>query len=137
MILKFILLSLLILLSYTDLKFKIIPDQINLCVFVLGILNIIIYKLSLKEAIYGFLLGVVFLFTSMFIDIGGGDVKLIMALSIWVGKNKFFLLIFLSFFISLIVSSVLITFHIKDKNEPIAFGFYISIAIFLIMFFIK
>lgn len=81
---------LLIKISLTDKKEKIIPDKFNLIIAMLGIFNLILNfqnrKIYIVSAAITF---TVFLITAVITDggIGGGDIKLLTALSLIFGTN--------------------------------------------------
>ncbi len=142
MIYSFIL-SLLIIIAFIDIDFKIIPDMLVLSILVGAI--VYEFKLSfeyksfvnLLDSILGLIIGG-FLFILIYIfskgGIGGGDIKLISVLGFILGIPKIFLSIFLSFLLGGVVSIVFLAFRIKKKEDSIPFGPFIVLA-FIITFF--
>nr|WP_312579573.1 prepilin peptidase [Sedimentibacter sp.] len=81
---------LLIKISHIDFKQKIIPDKLNLIMVLLGIFNLIINLENCKEYIASASISfTVFLLMAIITDggIGGGDIKLLTALSLIFGTN--------------------------------------------------
>jgi leader peptidase (prepilin peptidase)/N-methyltransferase len=67
--------------------------------------------------------------------IGGGDIKFVTALGLWLGLKLTLLTIFLSFIIGGIGSVLLLAFKIKKRKDFIPFGPFIAIAAFISMLY--
>lgn len=132
-----IIFSLLIIISFIDLEYKIIPNFLNILILTLSILYKILGSLiyNISPSFIKSLLGLL-ISSSVFIIIiliskggmGGGDMKLIGALGFILGSKKILLNIVLAFIIGGIISMFLLLFKIKDRKDSIPFGPFISLA---------
>lgn len=147
-----LLVYLLIPLSIIDAKYQIIPDSINIGLFLVGIIGFIvntplyngIITINWISKIFGFavaiLIIIIFIICSKLLKkelIGGGDLKLFLSISLIVGWQQLLLIIFLS---SLLVLTIGVPFGNKInkcRNNPkqIPFGPYLSIIILLVFMF--
>lgn len=129
--------------SFIDYDFKIIPDSLNLCIFILSII-FIIYKVFNKNDIvnnlWGFglavAIGIIMVLISTLLKkelIGGGDLKLFISISLIMGWSQLLLGILLASLISLIVYSILFIINKRINDTQIPFGPYLSIG-FMISF---
>jgi leader peptidase (prepilin peptidase)/N-methyltransferase len=134
---------------YIDYKMQIIPNRLTLTMFEIGLIFTFIHGIiNLNVAIsmfQGFIVGgVIFLVITI---VGGlifgketmgfGDVKMMSALGLYVGFQGIIAVAILSFLIAAIFSIVLLIIQKirhKDLIEYIAFGPFIVIATFIVMF---
>lgn len=117
-----------------DLKYMIIPDKLNLSLVILGII-MLIYSSNKYYYIIGAMIGfLVFLIIAVLTDaMGGGDIKLMTALGLIFGiKGVMFITIF-SFITGAIISVLLLLLKIKNRNDKIPFGPFISLSAMLYM----
>ncbi|MFD3157181.1 prepilin peptidase [Haloimpatiens sp. FM7330] len=123
----------LIIVSYIDFEYKIIPDEIVIVTSITGITFSFIVDISFTSAILGMLLGGSFLFILALIPnaLGGGDVKLMFALGSFLGPNKTLWALGFAFIIASIISMVLLLFKIKGRKDNIPFGPFLSLGSFL------
>lgn len=147
-----LLVYLLIPLSIIDIKYQIIPDSINIGIIIVGIIGFIVNSPSYEGIItinwisklIGF--GVAALITLLFIAlskllkkelIGGGDLKLLLSISLIVGWQQLLIIIFLSSLLVLIIGVPFGSKINKYRENPkqIPFGPYLSIVILLIFLF--
>jgi len=134
--------------SLIDFKHGIIPDELNLSLFVLGVImpgpffrgpcwKMLIYSV-LSAAIAGFVLFLIaIIFSRIFRQeaMGMGDVKLIAALAAFTGFPSIFWLIFLSSVFGSIVGIAVKIIKREKGLTKIAFGPYLCFAsIFYILF---
>jgi prepilin signal peptidase PulO-like enzyme (type II secretory pathway) len=123
------------LVSYIDIKIKIIPDAAHVYLIILGlVLTGEVTNIGQSEIIYGIIGGYIMLFSAMWITsvilnkeaMGMGDVKLVSSLGaiIGIGNIPFMLLL------SAIMALVFIPFY-KDKERP--FGQFISASAFVLI----
>lgn len=130
-----IIISSLILISYIDTKYKIIPDKLLIFLIMPGIiLNLLIGDISIKYMILGFLMGGGSLFLISFIfngGIGGGDIKLMAVMGLYIGLKSTVNALTISFILSGFVSLLLILFKVKSYKDSMVFGPYLSVGIFL------
>lgn len=135
-----ILSSLLIVISFIDFKYQIIPDRLNLLCLSIGILFTILYGdkwLALNSALGLIIGGGLFLIIAVVTKgaMGGGDIKLMGALGLCLGWKYTLLISFLSFIIGAILSIFLLAFKIKGRKDYIPFGPFISIAAVVAMMY--
>lgn len=138
-----IIFSILIIITFIDLKEMIIPDI--LVILILGItiiykaLSYIIYNVSpqLLDCIGGFVLPALLFIIIILLSkggMGGGDVTLIASLGFILGIKKIFLTVFLSFIVGAIISVFLLMMKIKGRKDPIPFGPFIILGFFITLF---
>lgn len=135
-ILYCLLISMLITLSIIDLKYKIIPDSLNITGAIIGIIFIIVNK-TVLNSIAGSLIGLtLFLAIALLTNaMGGGDIKLMAVLGLIFGiKGVLFITLF-SFVIGAIISVILIILKIKGRKDEIPFGPFISLSALIYIFF--
>ncbi|WFA09676.1 A24 family peptidase [Tissierella sp. Yu-01] len=132
--------SVLIVITFIDLKEMIIPDVLVVVIIILSLLYKIINYLhngvspQLLNSIGGLLLAGGLFLIIVFLSkggMGGGDVTLIAALGFVLGIKYIFLNIFLSFVTGAIISIFLLATKIKTRKDPIPFGPFIVISFFL------
>lgn len=94
LLLKVLFLALVVVAAYTDWKWRIIPNKLNLLMFCAGIVGGILTR-HLLESICGAALGLVFgllpaliLRVPVLAGIGGGDLKMMAALGAWYGPRE-------------------------------------------------
>lgn len=154
----------LILVFLIDLKHFIIPNSLNLFIFLLGIIwSIFAYKIGIFSGItggsflkefssmfyfpsnpliahfVGFLVGSVFFFLIVLLSkgraMGMGDVKLIAGLGILFGFPDVVLVMALSFIIGAVASSYLMLRRKKKMSDKVPFGPFLVLASFAVFFF--
>lgn len=132
--------SVLIVVTFIDLKEMIIPDTLVIIILILSILykalNYFIYGVSheILSSLGGFLLaGGLFLAIVVLSrgGMGGGDVTLIAALGFILGFKYILITIFLSFILGAIISIFLLITKLKTRKDPIPFGPFIVLAFFI------
>ena len=129
-----------------DFKDHIIPDRLILILFEIGMISSVIEGFDSLNIFIDRLLGMTIGFAIFGIitllggfiakkkAMGYGDVKLMAALGLIFGIMGILMIIVISFLIAAIVSVVLLIVKKKKFTEYIAFGPYISIASFIVMF---
>lgn len=136
--------SVLIVITFVDLKEMIIPDIFIVIILILSVLhkvlNYFIYGISpqLLNSLGGLLIaGGLFLAIVILSrgGMGGGDVTLIGALGFVVGIKNILLTIFLSFILGAIISIALLATKIKTRKDPIPFGPFIVLAFFIVLLY--
>lgn len=128
--------------SVIDYYHQIIPNKLVLFTLIIGI----IYKTTLyittdeklftvlKSSILGFLIGGGFYFFIFIVtngNMGGGDIKLMAALGVWLGTRDTVLTMLLTFMIGAIISVFLLATKIKSRKDAIPFGPFIILGTFL------
>ena len=148
--LKFIIaitfISILIIISISDIKYYIIPDEVlivgSIMLIIEFIINTIINKLTLYEGIISPLLNGLGAFALLYLfkclgdlmfkkeSLGGGDIKLLFLIGMVLGFDMSIVTIFIASFIALPLSVI---FLIKNNNNVLAFGPYLSISAVIIL----
>lgn len=147
-----ILCSALIVITFIDLDFQIIPDRITLPGIPLGLIagSFILpdpflratdlgYKASLVGAVSGFSLFYLVAFLSIKIlkkeGMGGGDIKLMAMLGAFLGWKAVILTTFLGSLSGSIIGIGLIAFRGREKGSLIPFGPFLALGALLSLFF--
>nr|WP_084577740.1 A24 family peptidase [Sporomusa malonica] len=135
-----IFISFLIMISIIDYDHQLILDKTVVLFSAVGVIfNIFINgSVSVLDMFLGSLLGGAILLLIAIITkggMGGGDIKFVAALGLWLGLKLTLLTIFLSFIIGGIGSLLLLAFKIKSRKDFIPFGPFISIAAFISMLY--
>ncbi len=131
-----IIFSLLICLSIIDLKVGIVPDSINILIFILAIISIISNNSDIVYHIIGFfLISMPFLLISILTNgIGGGDVKLFAVTGLFLGSIHIFLAMFICCIFASIIGLILKYLNKTNKlhnGHSIPLVPYISIGVFI------
>ncbi len=141
---NFILGSLLIVISGIDYKYKIIPNGIVLFGLLISIGYRFIFPLALGlevsffNSILGFLIGGGFFLLIAIVSnggMGGGDIKLMGMLGLYLGIQKIIMVTLLSFFIGAFFSIPLLLLKKKSRKETIPFGPFIGISVLITMLY--
>lgn len=137
LLLDCIVVSALILLSWIDFEYMIIPDSSILLIFVssLALLcnepNLLANRLT-HALIFSFIL---FLFAFFSKALGYGDIKLIGVSTLYLGLERMFLALILSCFSATVIELLKVLLLRKKMISKIPFGPYLSIGIMLVMFY--
>ena len=128
--------SLLLVISVIDLEIQEIPDGLSIFGLAAGIVFIAVqWDMNLVLSSFaGLLIGSGLFFLIAFFSkggMGGGDIKLLGVLGIWVGWKMTLLLILLSFIIGALVSIFLLITKIKSRKDYIPFGPFIAIGAYI------
>lgn len=134
---KYLVLScLLIVATFVDLEKQEIPDELIVIGLVTGLIfNIYDIKTTMLSGIIGFVLGGgIFLVIAMLTNgaMGGGDIKLMGVVGLYLGWRYILLISMLSFVIGGVVSLILIAARIKNRKDYIPFGPFIAIAAMIV-----
>ncbi len=132
----FLLVSLLLVVTVIDLREQVIPDQLIVFGLVTGILFLFIPGLTPGpvQALTGILTGGgLFLLIAVLSGgaMGGGDIKLMAVLGLWLGWRQILLVSFFAFILGAAVSLGLIVLGRKNKKDYISFGPFIALAALL------
>ena len=130
--------SLLLVIGIVDYYSQIIPNEFIITGFgILLILNIKSY-INHPTLMIGGVIGLIlgggfFLFLAIITNggMGGGDIKLMALLGLWLGWRLILLVMLLSFVLGAGVSLILISLKIKGKKDYIPFGPFIGVATLL------
>ncbi|MBM7613985.1 prepilin peptidase [Alkaliphilus hydrothermalis] len=130
--------SLLLVIGIVDYYSQIIPNEFIITGFgILLILNIKSYTTEpslLLSGVVGLIIaGGFFLFIAIITagGMGGGDIKLMAMLGLWLGWKLVLLVMLLSFVLGALGSLILISLKIKGRKDYIPFGPFIGIATLL------
>lgn len=138
---------LLIVCMFADIKGCIIPNEINFAGFLVGIIlafaqmsvNISLGLDAIAGMLVGFLTFLAIAGLSLLVfkkeGMGGGDIKLMGVLGLYVGFFNNIQIFILSFFIAAIISIFLLATKIKKSDDYIPFGPFIVLAAYLTMLF--
>lgn len=137
-----ILFSILIIISFIDLRHQIIPDGLVVLIFILGILNAVYMMLIHGEPWYTFVIGFFAASVPLLIlgliypdGMGGGDIKLMAAAGLFAGWK----LILLSLFVGALYGGIVSLFVIISKKgsmkTAIPFGPSLSLGIITCILF--
>ena len=132
-----ILVSILITVSFIDIKYKIIPNSIIIFGLVTGLaINLFFYRLSINDYLIGGLLGEILLWLSSLLGyllfrkqgMGGGDIKLAVVIGLFIGWKG----IVLAFYLAVVLGAFfgllgILSGKLKRFNK-IAFGPYLAIG---------
>ena len=129
-----------------DRRLKIIPNRLVVTLFEIGIVLTFIYGVydinAALERLTGGIIGIAVFWGIVLLGnlisgketMGYGDVKLVGVLGLYFGVEKIMILSVVSFVICALVSVILMLFRKKKANEEIAFGPFIALATFVLMF---
>lgn len=129
--------SILIIISFIDYRYKIIPDRVIIAGFICSIiLNIVHYNIILDKFL-GMLIGFgIFMLIAVVTNaMGGGDIKLMALLGFIFGINGVLFITAACFILGAIISILLLILKIKGRKDEIPFGPFISIAALLYMLY--
>lgn len=125
--------SILVIVSIIDIKFRVIPNKIIVFILVVGIIFSFIDNISIGNAVVGMLVGGGTLFLIAIIPgaMGGGDIKLMFSLGLFLGYKKVLLSLYLAFVMAAIIGIILIILKIKKRKEHIPFGPFLAVGSFI------
>lgn len=132
-----LLFTVLITITFVDLTRKIIPNRLNLAVFIIGLINAMINPQSfLSNLGTGFLAGSLFLAIALISGgaMGGGDIKLIAPLGFILGFYSTIYVILMTFIVGAIVSIALLIMKKAKLMSEVALAPYITIAVYILVF---
>lgn len=127
----------LLIISFIDIKKMIIPDCILLVGFIVSLIYLVLSKnINIGNIIGSFIGFIIFLVLALITSaMGGGDIKLISLLGFIFGVNGVLFIIFYSFVLGAIISLFLLCLKIKEKSDSIAFAPFISLATYFYIFY--
>jgi len=139
----FIFVSILIVVSFIDFGFRIIPDGLSFSGIVLGFLSsLFILQITWLQSLLGILIGGGLLLAVALTyekithkeGMGGGDVKLLAMIGAFTGWQGIPFVILVSSFVGAIVGIIFIILTKKDTKFAIPFGPFLSFAAILYIF---
>jgi len=134
----------LIVISFIDLKWQIIPDVISVPGIFGGLMaSFCLPYLSFKDSVCGALLGGGFLFIVAYgyyfirkkEGMGGGDIKLLAMIGAFLGWRAIPFVLFSASVMGSIIGILWILFQGKDRNFPIPFGPFLALGAIWVVFF--
>ncbi|HEX9058648.1 MAG TPA: A24 family peptidase [Clostridia bacterium] len=128
-----ILSSLLIIISFVDLKVRIIPNYMVIITLASGVILSCLTGASLADIILGMVTGGTILFLLSLVPnaLGGGDVKLMFALGAFLGFSKTLWAIVLAFALSSVVILILLIMKAVGRRGHIPFGPFLALGSFI------
>lgn len=131
--------SILIVVSFIDIEHEIIPNKIIKVTLAMGVLFSFIDDISFMSAILGMILGGGILLILAFVPgvLGGGDIKFMFVLGIFLGTKGTLFALFLAFVIASMVSIILLVLKIKKRKDFIPFGPFIALGSFIAFHFLN
>lgn len=127
-----------------DLRYQLIPDEVHILLFIIGIVNIL-FNFTIKNilnyiigaAIGGgifFLISLLSLLIFKKEGMGFGDVKLMASLGFVFGVKNIIVITLVSFILGAIVGSIFLILKNKESDGYIPFGPFIAIAAIILIF---
>lgn len=134
-------LSVLIIITFIDIDYQIIPDRITLPGIFLGILLAsTLLPLGIKNSLSGAFLGGGLFYLTAFLSrggMGGGDIKLTAMIGAFIGWKGVIITIFLAALSGSLVGVFLMVFMGKDRKHKIPFGPFLALGAILSLFWGK
>lgn len=149
MVLACVFISVCLVITFIDLEHMIIPDSMNIGILVVGIVLIFLpnrlgnpsLSITWQDQVIGFGFGIGFLLLMALIEkvfqkevMGGGDLKMIAAVGLFLGWQLTILGIMLASIIGSLIEGVLRIAKLRAKNEPLPFGPYLVIGFLTSLF---
>lgn len=125
--------SILIIISFIDLRYRIIPDFLVIINLAAGIVFSLILRTPIQQTLIGMLLGggIMFLLALIPHSLGGGDIKLMFSIGAFLGYNRILSALAIAFILSSVISLVLILFKKKKTKDYIPFAPFLAIGSFI------
>lgn len=123
----------LIIASFIDYRHQIIPNKLIMITIAMGGLLFFIDDISLASTIGGMLLGggILFLLALIPKAMGGGDIKFMFALGLFLGTKKVLAALLIAFMLAAIISILLLLFRVKGRKDHIPFGPFLAVGSFI------
>ncbi len=130
------LISVLICIFMIDLNNLIIPNELNIALAIGAVAPIIFGYIAPVYAMTGAVIGGAVLFVIAVIGpMGGGDIKFMAAMGLWLGTRGTLLALWLAFVIGGVIGVAQLILKKKKRGESVAFGPYLIIGSLLAYFF--
>jgi leader peptidase (prepilin peptidase)/N-methyltransferase len=114
-----------------DLRYRIIPDKLNLAGFILGAVLLLESREVLTENAIGFLAGGGILYLVAVVSrggMGGGDIKLAAVMGLLLGWKNLLLALLFANAAGALVGILLVLLKIKKMKEGVPFGPYLALG---------
>jgi leader peptidase (prepilin peptidase)/N-methyltransferase len=121
----FFLLSLLVAATVVDLKYRIIPDKLNLAGLLFGMPFLFVSREAFFSGAAGFLVGGGLLLLVAVVSrggMGGGDIKLAAVIGLYLGWEHLLLALFLAFIAGGTVGILMLLLRLKKMKDTLPFG---------------
>jgi len=143
LIANFTIISCLIVIFFADLKYQIIPDQIEIVLFCASLIIIPFYNQSIWLTFFHQILAALIIMAPIFFinfltagkAMGFGDVKLAFNIGFLLGLKAGFLALYFAFVLGGIIGLILILSRRKKLKSKIAFGPFLVLGIIMMLFF--
>lgn len=130
--------SLLVIITITDLHYMIIPNKVLLFFLPLLAIGRIFSPLEIWwDSLLGAVVGFGLLFLISFVSkggIGGGDIKLFFVIGLMLGTLNTLLTLFFAALLGMVVGAIILTIRKQGRKTPIPFAPFIAIAAFVVYF---
>lgn len=127
--------SILLNIAFIDYKYGTIPNKLVLPIFIIAIVSFILNISMYKSLLFGLLFAIIFcLIIYKFSNFGGGDIKLLISLSLLIGLDNTFLLLLISFLLGGIYGIIQIIRKKANFRSAISFGPFITVAFTILCF---
>jgi leader peptidase (prepilin peptidase)/N-methyltransferase len=127
--------ALLIVVSFIDYQYYLIPNKLILVGFVIGLMiHIIFPTLAWQNALLGFVVGGGVLYVLAVLSkggMGGGDIKLAALIGFYLGWQKVLQALFFGALLGSVFGILMILTKKIDRKTPIPFGPFLSMAVIL------
>jgi leader peptidase (prepilin peptidase) / N-methyltransferase len=135
----FLLNVILIIISFIDYKSKNIPNTVIIFTALVASLFILLGNISLADSLCGMLFGggIMWLFSLIPGAIGGGDVKLMFALGLFLGFKGVLSAMVIAFFLASIFSFVLLVLKKLGRKDVIPFGPFLALGTIVVINFMN
>jgi leader peptidase (prepilin peptidase)/N-methyltransferase len=129
----------LIIVSAIDIEYQVIPNKLITSIMAIGIICLLISDISFINAVFGMIIGGGLLLLLALVPgvLGGGDIKLMFVLGVFLGAKGVLIAIFLAFIIASIISILLLILKIKKRKDYIPFGPFLSIGTYIAFHFFQ
>ena len=131
--------SMLIVVSFIDLKYRLIPNVIVMGTLISGLLFGLLGGNSFFSSIIAMFVGggIMFLLALVPHAIGGGDIKFMFALGTFLSAPKIIFTLLFAFIFAAVASLILLLFKIKGRKDHIPFAPFLSLGCFIVFHFLK
>ncbi|GEL78146.1 prepilin peptidase [Tenuibacillus multivorans] len=139
LIVAWALISLLVIITITDIHYQLIPNRIlSYFVIILIILRLFVQTDPWYDAYLGGMVGFVLLLIIALISrggMGGGDIKLFGVIGLVLGVKGTLMILFLASLLGAVIGFILMVFGKVKKGVPFAFGPFIALGAILTYFY--
>lgn len=130
--------AILILLSFGDIRYGLLYDELNLTLAIMSILYVLLVTNSLSAAVTGLLVGAGSLFLLRIATYGGigiGDIKLAGAIGICLGGRLTLVMLFIAFLLGGLVAIVLLLTGKVQRGTKLPFGPFLAFSSYIAFVF--